>query len=151
MNDNIYPFQNLIHLGHFLDMKIIIEARRGLVFEGGISVDDLLFINCDPPTLPLPPNTCEDLGRFTCSYGACVDKDDVCDFADDCMDLSDEPFELCKTYKFGCDFEKGLCSDWHQGEDDNSNWHLLQANDNNNGLWPEDDHTTHTTKGNYYL
>ncbi|CAL4124080.1 unnamed protein product, partial [Meganyctiphanes norvegica] len=142
---------NVIHLGHFLDMRVIIEARRGPKFVGGIALDDLFFINCDPPTKPLPPNTCEDLGRFTCSYGSCVDNDAVCDFADDCMDLSDEPYELCKSYHFRCDLEHGLCSDWTQEEDDNSNWHIMQANDYNEGLWPEDDHTTHTTQGHYLL
>lgn len=91
--------------------------------------------------------TCQDLGKFECSLGTCINEDQVCDYSDDCLDLSDEKSNICTYFLFRCDFESGTCKDWEQDFSATAKWTLMQATDDNSGLLPNTDHTHGTTDG----
>lgn len=99
----------------------------------------------------LPGMSCSELSRFECAAGTCVDMNLVCDFSDDCLDLSDELGSLCGSYKYRCDFEHGLCSSWTEEVVDNANWILLKASADPLGTLPDVDHTHSTAVGGFKL
>ena len=43
--------------------------------------------------------TCANINMFPCNNGGCVEKGNICDFTDDCLDLSDEDASLCNQYQ----------------------------------------------------
>ena len=54
---------------------------------GDVAIDDIQFVNC---SLPEPATTCSP-DHFVCKETrACIPKDRICDFTDDCGDGSDE-------------------------------------------------------------
>lgn len=93
--------------------------------------------------------TCEEMKKYECRSGTCVDLDRVCDYSDDCLDLSDERATQCSKYNSRCNFEDGLCDEWEQDADTNAKWVLLQASSDVIGTLPTYDHTLSTTKGNF--
>ena len=66
---------------------ISIQARRGSSFKGVITVDDVQFIDCQPPIVT--PTACL-ASQFACSNQYCVDMSKQCNYANDCGDGSDE-------------------------------------------------------------
>ena len=66
---------------------ISIEARRGSNFQGAIAIDDVQFIDCQPPLVS--PTSCLP-SQFTCRNKYCIDQNKQCDYANDCGDSSDE-------------------------------------------------------------
>lgn len=91
--------------------------------------------------------TCDEMGKETCSSGACIDKDMICDNSNDCFDLSDESETVCLLYKHRCTFEDGLCRDWTQDIDSTASWVVHQASTDYVGSLPALDHTTATIYG----
>ena len=65
---------------------ISIEARRGTNYQGAIAIDDVQFIDCQPP---LVKPTCL-MTQFACQNKYCIDQSKQCDYANDCGDNSDE-------------------------------------------------------------
>ena len=82
---------------------ISIQARRGSSFQGVITVDDVQFIDCQPPIVT--PTACM-ASQFACSNQYCVDMSKQCNYADDCGDGSDEyvSITLCPIGNFSCFF-----------------------------------------------
>ena len=82
---------------------ISIQARRGSSFQGVITVDDVQFIDCQPPIVT--PTACL-ASQFACSNQYCVDMSKQCNYADDCGDGSDEyvSITLCPIGNFSCFF-----------------------------------------------
>lgn len=74
-----------VFIGAKKNVVVSLQARRGQQFSGGISVDDLQFIDCKPPFI----RTCRS-DEFQCSNKYCIDPNLQCNYADDCGDGSDE-------------------------------------------------------------
>lgn len=91
--------------------------------------------------------TCDELDKDMCSSGACIDRDKICDYSNDCFDLSDETASLCSTYKHRCTFEDGSCAHWTQDIDSTASWVVHKASPDTVGSLPALDHTTATVDG----
>ncbi|XP_071520575.1 LOW QUALITY PROTEIN: MAM and LDL-receptor class A domain-containing protein 1-like [Panulirus ornatus] len=139
-----------VPLKHVFDQRVAVRAQRGITYVGGGAVDDIEFLECAPPTLPPDGMTCEEIQKFECRSGTCIDPDRVCDYSDDCLDLSDELETRCSSYNYRCNFESGLCDDWKQDLEDNANWVLQQASSDMIGSLPNYDHTYQNTRFSYY-
>nr|XP_027211162.1 MAM and LDL-receptor class A domain-containing protein 1-like [Penaeus vannamei] len=138
-----------VPLGHVVDQRVSITAKRGRVYEGAGALDDVEFVDCAPPVLPPSGLSCSELSRYECNTGACIDSSLACDYSDDCLDLSDELGSLCASFKYRCDFEHGLCSHWTEEVVDNANWILLKASADPLGTLPNGDHTHSTSDGRH--
>ena len=64
----------------------------------------------------------------------------VCDFSDDCGDMSDETAPTCANYKEMCNFESDICS-WTQDTDDQFDWTRDNGGTNSYYTGPGRDHT----------
>lgn len=134
---------------HIYNQRVSLEARRGLSYRGGLSIDDIQFMECEPPVPPPKGFTCDDFDYFECNSGKCVPMPLVCDYSDDCLDLSDEEYYLCHSFMQRCDFE-AVCSDWIQEDSvDTGDWQISRASSDTTGLKPITDHSTGTTDGHY--
>jgi hypothetical protein len=99
--------QHTIDLGSVSSkFQIAFEGRRAFFFNNFVSIDDITFERC---ALPFTNATCSN-AEFKCKRGNCVSKERLCDFVDDCGDLSDETAPVCLSYS-KCTFDFSLC-DW---------------------------------------
>jgi hypothetical protein len=99
--------QHTIDLGSVSSkFQIAFEGRRSFFFNNFVSIDDVTFERC---ALPFTNATCSN-AEFKCRRGNCVSKDRLCDFVDDCGDLSDETAPVCLSYS-KCTFDFSFC-DW---------------------------------------
>ena len=122
---------------------ISIKAKRGYSTTGDIAIDDISFRNCD---FPAPVSSCKGRNTFKCQNKACVPQSQVCNFADDCGDHSDE--ESCLDYH-RCDFERDLC-DWTQEPfSDDFDFTRKSGKTNSQNTGPSFDHTTSLPTGHY--
>lgn len=46
------PSQVEVPLGHVVEERVAITAKRGLTYEGAGAVDDVEFVDCAPPVPP---------------------------------------------------------------------------------------------------
>ncbi|XP_038053495.1 MAM and LDL-receptor class A domain-containing protein 2-like [Patiria miniata] len=134
-----------VYIGTNQNFKIIIEVRRGASFVGDVTIDDVTFIDCEPPIIDGTPCT-ED--QFTCSNSHCIDAARVCDYGNDCMDYSDELH--CTGYPGRCDFSLDIC-DWFQDDEEEFDWTLRGGNTINPGTGPLHDHTNLNYANGYYI
>ncbi|XP_057713068.1 MAM and LDL-receptor class A domain-containing protein 1 [Corythoichthys intestinalis] len=127
------------------DFNILFEATRDFNKPGHIAVDDVNFTSCN---LPDPQPVCPE-NMFTCKNGVCVEKNRLCDFTDDCGDLTDENNCEHQGVTERCSFERGLCS-WAPLDEPGARWSRQKGQD----AWPEDgppmDHTLRSAAG-YYM
>ncbi|KAG1666096.1 MAM and LDL-receptor class A domain-containing protein 2 [Nymphon striatum] len=135
-------------IGNWTEMKICIRAVRGQTYENGLAIDDIKFNDCAPPIKPDHGECQKD--EFTCDNGGCISQDKVCDYANDCIDGSDERDYVCNGYYGRCNFEHGLCSNqrgWKQVDSpDNNNWKTSCPSE---GDIPAYDHNM--KKGTYFI
>ncbi|XP_018531715.2 MAM and LDL-receptor class A domain-containing protein 1 [Lates calcarifer] len=130
------------------DFTILFEASRTFNKPGHITIDDIDFTNC---TLPEPQPSCPE-SMFTCNNRVCVERNQVCDFSDDCGDRSDE--NNCEQHDVveRCSFEQGLCF-WAESNVDTPG----AAWTRRKGLeaWPKHgpprDHTQNSAAGHYVV
>lgn len=85
--------------------------------------------------------------EYNCNHGYCVKRGVVCDYSNDCLDNSDELSELCHEYTCRCDFEGGSTCYWQQDVDDDTDWVIMRASTNMEGIFPPTDHTLGTDEG----
>lgn len=115
-----------------------------------MAIDGLGFVDCEPE-VPLPPGqACPHPDTdFRCqNLEQCVAQELVCDFAENCMDGSDERYITCVGYKNRCDFEHDLC-DWvNDKDDDDFDWTLVKASGSSIRAGPDVDHTSMMAGGN---
>ncbi|GFN85250.1 MAM and LDL-receptor class a domain-containing protein 2-like [Plakobranchus ocellatus] len=124
---------------------ILIKARRSYSTTGDIAIDDISFRNCD---FPQPGVSCTARNTFKCGNGACVSSSQVCNFADDCGDSSDEDDQLCSSYH-KCNFETDLC-DWMQEQfNDEFDYSRHSGPSSSMNTGPNFDHTTLLPTGHY--
>lgn len=76
----------------------------GQTINSYVGLSNVVLIGCTPPP---KVQICSTYG-FRCANGACISKNYVCDFSDDCGDNSDE--SNCGNYRYRCDFENGFCN-----------------------------------------
>ena len=79
--------QASVFIGARSSAIISIQARRGTSYQGAIAIDDVQFIDCQPPLVS--PTSCVTT-QFECANKYCIDKSKQCDYANDCGDSSDE-------------------------------------------------------------
>lgn len=136
-------------IGNWTEMKIYIRAVRGQTYKNGLAIDDVKFSDCALPIKPSGGKTCQE-DQFTCDNGACISRDRVCDYANDCIDGSDEQDYICNGYFGRCNFEHGLCSDqwgWKQVDSGaDINWETTCPSE---GAIPTYDHNM--KKGTYFM
>ena len=123
--------------------KMMITARRFYSTVGGIAIDDISFTRCN---LPQPRAGCQ-ANEFQCGNGACILKSRVCDFTDDCGDLTDEGNITCAGYQ-GCTFERGTCF-WSQSTIDDFDWSRAAGQTGTIGTGPSHDHTLNNANGHF--
>ncbi|KAM9845004.1 MAM and LDL-receptor class A domain-containing protein 1 [Aulostomus maculatus] len=130
------------------DFTILFEASRMFSALGHIAIDGVNFTSC---TLPDAQPVCPE-NMFTCNNSLCVERNQVCDFSDDCGDRSDED----KCEQLGvlerCSFEQGLCS-WTGSEVDTpgAEWTPHTGQEAWPDLGPPRDHTLNSAAGHYVV
>ena len=131
--------------------RVILEAKRGTSDIGGLSVDDLSFKDCEPPSPPPSGEFCGQLREFECDAGGeCLNDHLICDFSSDCPDASDESPSVCSLYDTRCDFEAGLiCDDFVQETDDTLDWTVVRTLESTSYDGPSHDHSTMTSEGHF--
>lgn len=80
--------------------QIVIEGMRDVSDQNGIAIDDMLFEDCE---YPRPPSKTCTSDQFSCNSGHCVSLGAVCDYSNDCCDMSDEYSSICYKY-YGFDY-----------------------------------------------
>ena len=76
-----------------------------------IAIDDMDYTNCE---FPKPEENCNE-EKFICSNKVCIDRNEVCDHADNCGDNSDEI--KCEDY-ISCNFEDTSMCSWENIDND---------------------------------
>ncbi|XP_064634424.1 MAM and LDL-receptor class A domain-containing protein 2-like isoform X2 [Lineus longissimus] len=138
--------QEIVPIGSQENIRVIIQTRRGLSWDTGIAIDDVYFIDCQPPAMSR--QCLED--EFTCSNGYCISREKKCDYANDCGDSSDENEKQCNTfYKARCDFEHGMCDSWTHDETGDYFWRLNKHGTASLQTGPEYDQSEHSKEGFY--
>ncbi|XP_059098600.1 MAM and LDL-receptor class A domain-containing protein 1-like [Tigriopus californicus] len=142
--------EQIIFIGHKAFFSLSINVERGDAYGGSMAIDGISFADCRPED-PLPPG--QECPRpetdFRCqNLEQCLAEELVCDFAEDCMDGSDERYDTCVGYKNRCDFEVDLC-DWTNDKDDDLDWTLVKASGNPIRAGPDVDHTSMMAGGQY--
>ena len=122
---------------------ISIQAQRSYSTTGDIAVDDISFRNCD---FPPPVTSCNSRNSFKCNNKACVPSSQVCNFADDCGDHSDE--DSCSSY-IRCDFERDLCNWTQEPSSDDFDFTRKAGKTSSTKTGPSFDHTTSLPTGHY--
>lgn len=84
-----------------------------------LAIDDTNYINCQTQFNV----TCSSRDVFRCNNTNCITRNFVCDFNNDCYDMSDEDRELCSNYT-RCNFDSGLNSlcQWNNDNDADLQW-----------------------------
>ncbi|CAF0808194.1 unnamed protein product, partial [Brachionus calyciflorus] len=142
--NNLWKLGNT-YIGRYRsDFSIEIEGSRTFSVNGYLTIDDIEFKSCD---IPKPKLNCT-YGESKCDNSVCVSTSRLCDFTDDCGDLSDEKNSTCIVYTSRCNFENSFC-DWVQGEANQYNWQRTSGYSTNSNFLPQRDHTTNTESGSY--
>ncbi|XP_078483553.1 MAM and LDL-receptor class A domain-containing protein 1 isoform X3 [Ciona intestinalis] len=137
-------YQAIVKLGRTnTPFQIDVTATRSFDVLGDIAIDDIAFQNCG---LPVPQSSCL-AQEFQCDRGACVDVTRICDYTDDCGDMSDEAH--CTAYPARCNFENGGICDWTQDKDDVFDWTVSSGFRCRADTGPCVDHTTSTRDGKF--
>nr|XP_037284195.1 MAM and LDL-receptor class A domain-containing protein 2-like [Rhipicephalus microplus] len=124
------------------------RAWRGSSEKLVQALDDLNFVECEPPTQR--GSSCpEDL--FRCIKGSwCIERSRLCDQAWDCEDGSDETSVACSSVRSRCSFEDVHCEDWTNDVTPEARllWSRRIAREAESKL-PLTDHSTSSGQGAY--
>ncbi|XP_075556528.1 MAM and LDL-receptor class A domain-containing protein 1-like [Dermacentor variabilis] len=120
-------------------------------FDKTFLIDDVKFSHCNRNEAVWVAGAGKCPSRFfSCANGNCIPKETVCDFNDDCGDLSDErlsPRVKCTSFPARCDFEDSVC-DWKL---EGTAWGRRLNKRDESMLINDDlrDHTTNSLYGNF--
>lgn len=128
------------YLSNINKFKIQIQAKK--VYKAPLSIDDLVFTNCEPPKALKPNKTKCDIDMFMCNDHNCINESLVCDFSKDCLDGSDESDVICQSYYGRCSFESGICNSWELESGTEINWKIFVHENSGSALLPRFDHTS---------
>lgn len=73
--------------------RIRFDARKTASSFADIAIDDIQWVGCNLPILTNDTTCAAD--QFQCKRGGCIDQNRVCDYTDDCGDMSDEDNVTC--------------------------------------------------------
>lgn len=140
----------VIGLGRHRDLFTIVfgVVHNADEYDAGIAIDDIQFFDC---AVKSPQESCYD-DQYHCEINkACVFKAQLCDFADDCGDNSDEVLEVCKDYMV-TNFEDpelpfGFFKQDHPSAD--FQWSRGNGTTVNKQTGPPFDHTLFSPEGHY--
>jgi len=130
-------------IGQRKNFEVLIQALGLTSATTSIAIDDVTFVNCEPP---MPQATCQS-NEIQCANDVCVPADQVCDFANDCGDNTDELETICYLKKPRCDFELDTCN--YQVEPQEYLWQLVNGANGENGGAPTSDHTLGLPEGHF--
>jgi hypothetical protein len=83
----------LVQIGRLTQSFYIrIDAQRSTFAD--IAIDDIQWSGCDLPIINNEPLSCT-ATEFQCKRGNCIDFRRLCDYTDDCGDMSDEDHSTC--------------------------------------------------------
>jgi hypothetical protein len=74
--------------------QIHFDAQKTATTLADITIDDIAWIGCNLPIINNETTPCGS-NQFQCKRGGCIDQNRVCDYADDCGDMSDEDNSIC--------------------------------------------------------
>lgn len=76
--------------------QIRFDARKTATTLADITIDDIKWTGCNIPFLTNESTACNlTTNQFKCKRGNCIDQNRVCDYTDDCGDMSDEDNSTC--------------------------------------------------------
>ncbi|XP_077978883.1 MAM and LDL-receptor class A domain-containing protein 2-like [Glandiceps talaboti] len=134
-----------VYIGLGQGYQVIFQAIRGRGYQGDECIDDITFLDCEIPVITGEPCS---LTEFQCANQYCIDKSRLCNFVDDCMDMSDE--DHCANLAGRCDFEVDMCG-WKNEKGDHFDWTLYSGKTHKRGTGPLTDHTTRSGQGSYLV
>lgn len=120
---------------------ILIKAERNLDYSGYIALDDIYMEDCFMPSAS--NGSCSE-SEYKCNNEACVSREVVCDYVDNCGDYSDEIYS-CEKYYARCNFESGNICLWEEQGD--TTWEVGSPDTSN--IYPKRDHTLNKIEGSY--
>ena len=74
--------------------RIRFDARKTATSLADITIDDVVWVGCNLPVITNETTPCT-ANQFACARGGCIEKNRVCDYTDDCGDMSDENNATC--------------------------------------------------------
>lgn len=74
--------------------QVRFDAKKTATTLADITIDDIKWVGCNLPFLTNESTTCQ-ANQFKCKRGNCIDENRVCDYTDDCGDMSDEDNSTC--------------------------------------------------------
>ena len=85
----------IVKLGRlYRPFRVRFDARKTATTLADITIDDIEWIGCNLPLITNETTACDNT-QFQCKRGGCIDQNRVCDYTDDCGDMSDEDKSLC--------------------------------------------------------
>lgn len=96
-NDRWY--RAIVKVGRlFRPFHVRFDARKTATTLADIAIDDIQWIGCNLPLITNATTNCT-ANQFRCNRGVCIDENRVCDYTDDCGDMSDEDDTTCNRPK----------------------------------------------------
>ena len=74
--------------------QIRFDARKTATALADITIDDIQWVGCNLPIINNETTPCT-ANQFQCKRGGCIDQNRLCDYTDDCGDMSDEDNSTC--------------------------------------------------------
>lgn len=88
-------FKAVVKIGRlYKPFRVRFDARKTATALADITIDDIVWVGCNLPVITNETSQCTDK-QFTCDRGGCVDLNRLCDYTDDCGDMSDESNKTC--------------------------------------------------------
>jgi hypothetical protein len=94
-NQNDRWHKAIVRIGRlYRPFQIRFDARKTATTLADITIDDIEWVGCNLPTISDATIPCK-TNEFRCKRGGCIDQNRLCDYTDDCGDMSDEDNSTC--------------------------------------------------------
>ena len=88
-------YRAIVKIGRlYRPFHVRFDARKTATTLADITIDDIQWIGCNL-LITNATTTCT-ANQFQCKRGGCIDQNRVCDYTDDCGDMSDEDETTCR-------------------------------------------------------
>jgi hypothetical protein len=86
----------VIQLGRlYRPFRVRFDARKTATALADITIDDIKWVGCNLPIINNETAPCT-ANEFQCKRGGCINQNRLCDYTDDCGDMSDEDNTTCR-------------------------------------------------------